>query len=175
MIRFFRFSLLASWILMFLIPGCSGSPRPKVDYMPLGKYEQRVDIYYQNSQYKRELVERAGNLLKEKGVFVTTRDIRDLETSPPAGETLLVIAVPVIAWGLPGPIIEYVRRNLKNKRMLLITTSGRGDMTGLEEAGDYSWPETITGASSLPDLESRAEKAVEIILRRLENTSLESQ
>lgn len=164
--------LTAPALLIFFVLGCSGSPGPKVDYMPDEKYEKKVVIFYQNSQYKRQLIDEIGSRLKEKGVFVTAMDIRDLEKNPPEGEELLVIATPVIAWGLPGPIIEYIRQNLKKKRMLLIVTSGRGDMTGLEEAGDYSWPEAITGASSLLDLKTRAEKITQTILRHLEKAEL---
>jgi hypothetical protein len=161
------FMFFAVSILIFSTVGCAGKTADPIHYTPSQSPSHSVVILYHQTPFKKELVAGVAKLLKARQIEVTTDDLSNANEYPPVGADLVVLVVSVWAGQATGDALEYLDSHAGVSNVIMVSTSGRGSLTGIEGYKKYQSIETVTGASSIDTAGVFAEEITASILRRL--------
>ena len=163
----FRFAILA---LAFFAFGCASAPTAsRIDYKPEKDARRSVALLYDPTPFKRELVDGVAKMLRAQGVSVVTDDLRFAEMHPPGNYDLVVLAATVQFMRAGSKAVRYLKGHKKAKNILLVSTSGRGNLSGVETySGKFEPPDCLTGASEQDSMAALAERIAKRIMQRLE-------
>lgn len=152
---------------IFVAVGCAAKSVDPLHYIPAQEASHSAVILYHKTPFKIELVAGIAKVLKARGIRVTTDDLKHANEYPPIQADLVVLVVSVWAGQATGEALNYLESHAGVSNILVVSTSGRGSLTGLERYSKYQTIEAVTGASSLDSAGVFAEEITTAILRRL--------
>jgi hypothetical protein len=149
--------------------GCTSSKIvPRLQYAPEGSAKKHVTILYHETPFKRELVDGVAKVLRTRGVSVVTDDLKYKDQYPPSRSDLVVLVVSVQMMRADKKAVQYIKSHQKAGNILVVSTSGRGSLSGLELYDEFSAPDCVTGASTMDAAGAFCERITQAIERKLE-------
>lgn len=161
------FVLAVYAVFMCVSISCSSGLAPRMEYAPDMPDAPKVVILFETTSFKTELVVGLAKTLKGKGILVITDDIKMAGKYPPGHYDMVVFVASVHAFHVSGVVDDYIRLNPEAANILLASTSGKGNLTGLERNEDLQRVDTITGASSDEKIGAFADKITNYVVVKL--------
>ena len=163
--------ILALFLFVFLISaGCASTLAPRIQYEPDHLARETVTILYHATSFKTELVDGIAKILKARGVRTVSDDIQNADIYPPSESDLIVLVVSVWAGRANKEAVKALESHPEAENWLVVSTSGRGTLTGLEGEEDFEHLDAVTGASDFDEMGGFVQRISRAIFRRLDDS-----
>lgn len=158
---------LAALVLVAMMMSCATKTVGPIQYQPDQPTDKGVVLLYHPTLYKEELVHGLAKMLRANGVHVVTDNLCNRDQYPPGRCTVVVLVATVQGLRANKDAITYLRDHREAKNILLVSTSGRGFLSGIELFKDIHAPDAVTGASSTDCMGAMADRIHRIIMEKL--------
>ena len=161
--------LVVFFFLTLLTIGCAPKVFSPIDFTPDGPAKARVLVAFEPTKFKTKLAHGTAKMLKAQGVFVEIDDLRNLENHPPENFDLVVMIGSVKGWRANSETMTYLENHKPVcGKALVVSTSGMGNMSGLERIKDFAPPDAITAASDTDRLHLTSDEVARTVLNKLD-------